>query len=361
MSLSPGAQPHANVPGGCARPPGEVAAPWDRVLRGDKERGWRRGGGAAERQPVPIGAGSPGGPTGAPVRLLRVRAGRPCVRSGVRPRVQTPWQWHEVWPQAGGCAGAHVRTGGASARGGYRGTRGSVATRPAGCRPPHIPVWVAPRRAVTPLFVTRRRSGSPVPGSMAGGGAGRAKRLGTLLSGLLECGAFCGIIFGWASLVYVLKDLKYFGELCQNSPSPSPSPSPNRTLSGTAPGTPSPSLLVPWPHICSLCILLARCPTASCPQCLVPRVPAVFIPTSPLSRCQGTPASAVPRVPAVLVHHIPARCPPAWCPGCCFSCPRALVPAVLVPTSPCPRVPAALQTAAGRTSSSPSSSPSAPS
>uniref|UniRef100_A0A8C3CH55 Solute carrier family 43 member 3 n=1 Tax=Cairina moschata TaxID=8855 RepID=A0A8C3CH55_CAIMO len=66
---------------------------------------------------------------------------------------------------------------------------------------------------------------------MAGGGAGRAKRLGTLLSGLLECGAFCGIIFGWASLVYVLKDLKYFGELCQNSPSPSPSPSPNRTLS----------------------------------------------------------------------------------------------------------------------------------
>uniref|UniRef100_A0A8B9TFX9 Solute carrier family 43 member 3 n=3 Tax=Anas platyrhynchos TaxID=8839 RepID=A0A8B9TFX9_ANAPL len=74
-----------------------------------------------------------------------------------------------------------------------------------------------------------RRSGSPVPGSMAGGGAGRAKRLGTLLSGLLECGAFCGIIFGWASLVYVLKDLQYFGELCQTSPSPSPSP--NRTLS----------------------------------------------------------------------------------------------------------------------------------
>ncbi|NXK70470.1 S43A3 protein, partial [Sylvietta virens] len=58
------------------------------------------------------------------------------------------------------------------------------------------------------------------------GGAGLAKRLGTLLSGLLECGAFCGIIFGWASLVFVLKDLGYFQGLCQ----PSATPGPNLTL-----------------------------------------------------------------------------------------------------------------------------------
>ncbi|NWW14721.1 S43A3 protein, partial [Oreocharis arfaki] len=58
------------------------------------------------------------------------------------------------------------------------------------------------------------------------GGAGLAKRLATLLSGLLECGAFCGIIFGWASLVFVLKDLGYFEGLCQ----PSATPGPNRTL-----------------------------------------------------------------------------------------------------------------------------------
>ncbi|KAF4797587.1 Solute carrier family 43 member 3 [Turdus rufiventris] len=58
------------------------------------------------------------------------------------------------------------------------------------------------------------------------GGAGLAKRLGTFLSGLLECGAFCGIIFGWASLVFVLKDLRYFEGLCQ----PSATPSPNLTL-----------------------------------------------------------------------------------------------------------------------------------
>ncbi|KAM6274943.1 equilibrative nucleobase transporter 1 isoform 1-T3 [Porphyrio hochstetteri] len=57
---------------------------------------------------------------------------------------------------------------------------------------------------------------------MAGGGAGLAKRLGTLLSGLLECGAFCGIIFGWASLVFVLKDLGYFRDLCQTTPTPGP-------------------------------------------------------------------------------------------------------------------------------------------
>ncbi|NXX48841.1 S43A3 protein, partial [Tricholaema leucomelas] len=47
------------------------------------------------------------------------------------------------------------------------------------------------------------------------GGAGVAKRLATLLSGLLECGVFCGIIFGWASLVFVLKKLEYFTDLCQ--------------------------------------------------------------------------------------------------------------------------------------------------
>ncbi|KAM6309031.1 equilibrative nucleobase transporter 1 [Aegotheles albertisi] len=61
---------------------------------------------------------------------------------------------------------------------------------------------------------------------MAGGGAGVAKRVGTLLSGLLECGAFCGVIFGWASLVFVLKDLGYFEGLCQHSPTPAP----NHTL-----------------------------------------------------------------------------------------------------------------------------------
>ncbi|NWZ41922.1 S43A3 protein, partial [Brachypodius atriceps] len=64
------------------------------------------------------------------------------------------------------------------------------------------------------------------------GGAGLAKRLGTFLSGLLECGAFCGIIFGWASLVFVLKDLSYFEGLCQ----PSTTPSPNLTLGSECSG-----------------------------------------------------------------------------------------------------------------------------
>ncbi|NXM84254.1 S43A3 protein, partial [Oenanthe oenanthe] len=64
------------------------------------------------------------------------------------------------------------------------------------------------------------------------GGSGLAKRLGTLLSGLLECGAFCGIIFGWASLVFVLKDLGYFEGLCQ----PSATPSPNLTLGSDCSG-----------------------------------------------------------------------------------------------------------------------------
>ncbi|XP_068800592.1 equilibrative nucleobase transporter 1 isoform X2 [Struthio camelus] len=56
----------------------------------------------------------------------------------------------------------------------------------------------------------------------AAAGAGLPKRLATLLSGLLECGAFCGVIFGWASLVFVLKELGYFQELCQPTASPGP-------------------------------------------------------------------------------------------------------------------------------------------
>ncbi|XP_050810281.1 equilibrative nucleobase transporter 1 isoform X5 [Gopherus flavomarginatus] len=51
-------------------------------------------------------------------------------------------------------------------------------------------------------------------GAMEEQGVRLAKRLGTLLSGLLECMCFAGVIFGWASLVYVLKDMHYFEELC---------------------------------------------------------------------------------------------------------------------------------------------------
>lgn len=44
-----------------------------------------------------------------------------------------------------------------------------------------------------------------------------AKRLATLLSGLVECMCFAGVIFGWASLVYVLKKMHYFEDLCMSA------------------------------------------------------------------------------------------------------------------------------------------------
>ncbi|XP_078530458.1 equilibrative nucleobase transporter 1-like isoform X2 [Lissotriton helveticus] len=44
--------------------------------------------------------------------------------------------------------------------------------------------------------------------------AGLAKRLATFLTGLLECVGFAGVFFGWASLVFVLKQEKYFANLC---------------------------------------------------------------------------------------------------------------------------------------------------
>lgn len=40
-------------------------------------------------------------------------------------------------------------------------------------------------------------------------------RVATLLTGLLECIGFAGVLFGWASLVFVFKTEHYFEELCE--------------------------------------------------------------------------------------------------------------------------------------------------
>uniref|UniRef100_A0A8C7RBF4 Solute carrier family 43 member 3b n=1 Tax=Oncorhynchus mykiss TaxID=8022 RepID=A0A8C7RBF4_ONCMY len=49
------------------------------------------------------------------------------------------------------------------------------------------------------------------------GGAGLRRWL-TLVTGLLECLCFAGAVFGWASLVFVLKTEGYFSYLCVNIP-----------------------------------------------------------------------------------------------------------------------------------------------
>lgn len=41
----------------------------------------------------------------------------------------------------------------------------------------------------------------------------------TLASGMLECLCFAGVLFGWASLVFVLKEDGYFSQLCETDPS----------------------------------------------------------------------------------------------------------------------------------------------
>ncbi|XP_066893349.1 equilibrative nucleobase transporter 1 isoform X3 [Kogia breviceps] len=51
-------------------------------------------------------------------------------------------------------------------------------------------------------------------------------RVATLLTGLLECLSFAGVLFGWASLVFVFKTEHYFEELCE----------PNARLMGNATG-----------------------------------------------------------------------------------------------------------------------------
>lgn len=183
-------------------------------------------------------------------------------------------------------------------------------------------------------------------GAMAGGGAGLPKRLGTLLSGLLECGAFCGLIFGWASLVFVLKDLQYFKEWCQ------PTGHNGTELLGTAPTAPC------W----SACVLGCLCPGChmSLMHCGAPgsRCPNPWVPTLPC------PALPCPHIPVVLlsvlgVMHIsslspfscPIHCPDApWVPHVpaipmpCSSLsshyPSAHVPTVLMSCgAPCPQCP----------------------
>ncbi|XP_078062814.1 equilibrative nucleobase transporter 1-like, partial [Mustelus asterias] len=42
----------------------------------------------------------------------------------------------------------------------------------------------------------------------------RMKRYLTFASGLFECIGFAGVIFGWASLVFILKKENYFSDLC---------------------------------------------------------------------------------------------------------------------------------------------------
>lgn len=39
----------------------------------------------------------------------------------------------------------------------------------------------------------------------------------TLATGLLECLCFCGVLFGWSSLVFILKAERFFGLQCVNA------------------------------------------------------------------------------------------------------------------------------------------------
>lgn len=49
------------------------------------------------------------------------------------------------------------------------------------------------------------------------GGGLRVRSWFTLISGLVECLGFAGAVFGWASLVFVLKTEGYFRSLCVNA------------------------------------------------------------------------------------------------------------------------------------------------
>ncbi|XP_062928160.1 equilibrative nucleobase transporter 1-like [Mobula hypostoma] len=58
----------------------------------------------------------------------------------------------------------------------------------------------------------------------------KAKWRLTFATGLVECLGFSGVIAGWPSLVYVLKEDQYFAELCETARNSSRSSAPNDTL-----------------------------------------------------------------------------------------------------------------------------------
>ncbi|XP_072095928.1 equilibrative nucleobase transporter 1-like [Mobula birostris] len=58
----------------------------------------------------------------------------------------------------------------------------------------------------------------------------KAKWRLTFATGFVECLGFSGVIAGWPSLVYVLKEDQYFAELCETARNSSPSSAPNDTL-----------------------------------------------------------------------------------------------------------------------------------
>uniref|UniRef100_A0A8C3PIS3 Solute carrier family 43 member 3 n=1 Tax=Calidris pygmaea TaxID=425635 RepID=A0A8C3PIS3_9CHAR len=188
---------------------------------------------------------------------------------------------------------------------------------------------------------------------MAGGGAGVGKRLGTLVSGLLECGAFCGIIFGWASLVFVLKDLGYFEDLCE----PLATDGPNHTLlPGRVPGHPwPPSRPCGGPGPAVPCVLVSWHADGPCP----PGAGGLRFPVSPQSCCPRSlfflspVAPSCPRCPDALQCPVSllSLCPCPCCPprpdalwylisslSPCPCCPDALCSS-LSPCPHCPRVP----------------------
>lgn len=43
------------------------------------------------------------------------------------------------------------------------------------------------------------------------------RRCLTFATGLVECLCFAGAVFGWAALVFVLKEDRYFSSLCVNA------------------------------------------------------------------------------------------------------------------------------------------------
>ncbi len=77
----------------------------------------------------------------------------------------------------------------------------------------HFPTQVDSSRSVPdPDGVDAQR----MPGRKGSSGTGVRYKL-TLATGLLECLCFAGVVFGWASLVFVLKTDGYFSDLCINA------------------------------------------------------------------------------------------------------------------------------------------------
>lgn len=320
MPMSPGAVPGPQgrwqLPGtGCCGEIRRGGGGGGAVLRrGDQRLSVPAAPGGAHGCPCEITAGA----CGAAVRAQRGLAPGPNSAAVARGPAAGRWV----------CGGTRAH-GGCRCMGGVPGDKGQFGHAPCGVLPTPYPRRGATTPGCDPPVCHPQAQREPRARQHGGRGRGAGQAAGHAA-------------LGAAGVRGLLRHHLWLGlpRLCPQGPAvlrgavpdlTQPQPQPQQDAVRYGPGD-----TVPIPPGPLAPYLLPARPACSLSHCLVSPVsgapcscsPHPYIPTVTVPGDASFPSAPCP------------RCPHAWCPGCCFSCPHALVPAVPVPTSPlspCPR------------------------